>query len=324
MELEETRRNWDQCREDPLWAILGFPDRKNNRWKVDEFFETGRQEVDDLMCRLSDLHIEVARNRSLDFGCGVGRLTQALCRFFDRIDGIDIAESMIQRADEFNRFRDRCMYRLNTAGDLRLLGDATFDLVDTRAVLQHMEPRYSLKYIGEFVRVLKPGGVAVFESPTSYSPLGQLEEVAHKAGIELASGPPAVMKPGTTANLAIRVTNLGIARWPSFGSPHPILLGHRWLTDDGSVIVTLDGGRAAMPRLLEPGDAGVFDLELTAPEKAGRYIIELDMVEEGVTWFADQGSQTLRVPVQVSGPARHRPETAVVAVASGVAVRTAG
>ena len=55
-----------------------------------------------------------------------------------------------------------------------------------------------------------------------------------------------------------------------------------------------------MPRLLEPGDAGVFDLELTAPEEAGRYIIELDMVEEGVTWFADQGSQTLRVPVQVS------------------------
>ncbi len=48
---------------------------------------------------------------------------------------------------------------------LTLLGDERFDLVYTNMVLQHMPPAFSARYIGEFVRVLSPGGVAVFQIP---------------------------------------------------------------------------------------------------------------------------------------------------------------
>jgi SAM-dependent methyltransferase len=293
MELEETRRNWEQFgREDPLWAILTSPDRKHNRWDVEEFFRTGEAEIARLFERLSALGLPVGRSRCLDFGCGVGRVSQALCSYFDRCDGVDIAQSMIDRARSFNRFGDRCRYHVSTSDDLGLFSDACFDLVYTNAVLQHMEPGYALKYVAEFVRLLARGGVAVFEAPSSYTPLPPLPDGAHRAAIELVSEPPRVMAPAGRAELAVRVTNLGDARWPWLGAPNQLQLGNHWRSADGSRIVTFDDGRAGMPSLMEPGDQAVFHLQVTAPPARSTYRLEIDMVEEGVTWFAERGSAT--------------------------------
>jgi hypothetical protein len=46
----------------------------------------------------------------------------------------------------------------------------------------------------------------------------------------------------------------------------------------------------------------VLDLPVTVPAEPGSYILELDMVHEGVTWFAQRGSSTLRIPVRVRQP----------------------
>jgi ubiquinone/menaquinone biosynthesis C-methylase UbiE len=40
-----------------------------------------------------------------------------------------------------------------------------FDLVYTMIVLQHMPQTFQREYVREFFRVLKPGGVAMFEMP---------------------------------------------------------------------------------------------------------------------------------------------------------------
>jgi hypothetical protein len=66
----------------------------------------------------------------------------------------------------------------------------------------------------------------------------------------------------------------------------------------------MDDGRAEMSRLIEPGQQGTFKLTVTAPSRPGSYQLELDMVEEGVTWFTGKGSQTLRTPCRVSGRGR--------------------
>jgi hypothetical protein len=207
---------------------------------------------------------------------------------------------MIKRANQFNRY-DGCTYHLNTNDDLRLFSDASFDLIYSGAVLQHMEPRYSLAYIPEFVRLLTSDGVAVFEAPSSYTPLSQLPEGAHKAELKLKSTPPVIMRASASANLVVRVTNLGDVRWPFLGAPYPIRLGSRWLRNCGNMGVMIDDGRAEMPRLLQPGDSGLFNLSVTAPPKPGFYILELDMVEEGITWFGDRDSHSLRLSVQVRG-----------------------
>src|SRR5690606_5197313 len=42
--------------------------------------------------------------------------------------------------------------------------DGTFDLVFSTLTLQHLPPRVALRYVTEFGRVLRPGGLALFQA----------------------------------------------------------------------------------------------------------------------------------------------------------------
>ena len=151
---------------DPLWAILSLPDKKGNKWQIDEFFQSGVSEIGAVMQYIESLGTSMPRRRALDFGCGVGRLTQALTHYFAQVDGIDIAPSMITLAREYNRHGDKCSYYLNEAPDLTLFADNSFDFIYSNITLQHMEPRYSKKYIKEFLRILTPQGLLLFQQPS--------------------------------------------------------------------------------------------------------------------------------------------------------------
>lgn len=167
MDLENLSKNWDALgEEDPMWAILSDPTKRGNKWGEEEFFETGREHVAEYLALLDRVSPDTARHRALDFGCGAGRLTQALADHFEVVDGIDIAPSMIRLAEDLNRKGDRCSYHLNQRDDLQLFGDDTMDLVLSLIVLQHVENRYKEKYFSEFVRVLAPRGVAMFTVPS--------------------------------------------------------------------------------------------------------------------------------------------------------------
>jgi 2-polyprenyl-3-methyl-5-hydroxy-6-metoxy-1,4-benzoquinol methylase len=154
----------DFGREDPMYAALSRSGCDRNRWDPDAFFERGRQEIDELFVYLGGLGLDVGHERALDFGCGVGRLTQALAPRFADVVGVDIASSMIEGAKRYNRFGERVRYLVNVSGDLGFAGDATFDLVYTTKVLQHVPPELQAGYLREFLRILRPGGVAVFQT----------------------------------------------------------------------------------------------------------------------------------------------------------------
>lgn len=163
--LEPVRKAFEEFgRKDPLYAALSRKRYRGNRWDPEEFFRTGREEIADVIDYLDGLAVEPERGRALDFGCGVGRLTQALAEHFDHVVGVDIARSMIERARRYEAHGDRVRYRVNTAPDLRLFEDASFDFVYSNKVLQHIPPEAQAAYMGEFVRVLRPGGAAVFQT----------------------------------------------------------------------------------------------------------------------------------------------------------------
>ena len=44
-----------------------------------------------------------------------------------------------------------------------------------------------------------------------------------------------------------------------------------------------------------------------APAVPGRYVVEIDVVHEGITWFAGKGSHTLRVSIEVTSSAASSP-----------------
>jgi SAM-dependent methyltransferase len=167
MRLNALRRHWDQFgKSDPLWAILTAPDKKGNRWSVDEFLQTGRDEITALIAYLDTRALAARRHRALDFGCGAGRLTHALADHFDQVIGLDIAPSMIDIARRLHTGVRNAEFRVNASNRLESIESDSIDLVYTLLVLQHMSPRYIREYLAEFVRVLSPGGVLVFQLPS--------------------------------------------------------------------------------------------------------------------------------------------------------------
>lgn len=294
MNLGELQRHWQAFGEqDPLWAILTDPARKGGRWTPEEFFATGVAEIDALLQEAQALGLPRRRRRALDFGCGVGRLTQALAHHVDEVLGLDVAPSMVDRARQFNRHGDRVRYEVQAAPPLDALPSRTFDVVYTGRVLQHIAPEYSRQYISELARLVAPGGFLSFDVPGRWldepaMPAGALPVGAYRA--RLVTVPRAGASAATTA-LDVTVTNEGTAAWPE-GTP--INLGTRWLGADGAPAAS-DGPRIPVPLPLPPGAAATVHLDAPWPEAGAVTTLELDVVHEGVTWFAWQGSPMAHV-----------------------------
>jgi len=164
--LSRLRRDWTRLGDtDPLWAVCVDPARKDGRWDLSEFNASGKTEIAFLIGELDRLGLGVRRERALDFGCGVGRLSGALLSYYGSVTGVDISPPMVELAGRLN---PGCDYVLNDAPDLRLAGDASFDLVYSSLVLQHIPPALARGYLAEFVRVARPGGVIALLVPVSY------------------------------------------------------------------------------------------------------------------------------------------------------------
>src|ERR1700693_385342 len=165
--LKRHKQAWDTLGEmDPFWAVLTDPKGKFGGWDVDAFFGTGEKQIAQVMSEATRLGCPAHRDSALDFGCGVGRLTRALGKHFRQAVGIDISESMIGKARELNKAFPNCEFRVNASNKLEMFPDDHFDMIYTAIVLQHLPKRSMiLAYIAEFQRVLRPGGLLIFQVP---------------------------------------------------------------------------------------------------------------------------------------------------------------
>ncbi|HEV2862742.1 MAG TPA: glycosyltransferase family 39 protein [Pyrinomonadaceae bacterium] len=113
--------------------------------------------------------------------------------------------------------------------------------------------------------------------------------------------PPARLSAGEKLTLRVVVRNAGAAVWRTrdrVGSPFQVSLGNHWLRADGTAAVD-DDGRSPLLRDLAPGEEVEMPLAVNAPPHAGDYLLELDVLQEGVSWFGLRGSRTVRLPVRI-------------------------
>jgi hypothetical protein len=133
--------------------------------------------------------------------------------------------------------------------------------------------------------------------PRTYAPLG-----ADGFRAELsATDPPARLRAREQATVRVIVKNISDAVWLARergASPFQLSAGNHWLDAAGET-VSNDDGRAPLLRDLRPGEETELRLVVNAPRRAGDYLLEIDMLQEGVSWFGLKGSKTLRVPVRV-------------------------
>jgi SAM-dependent methyltransferase len=165
MSLAKSKKHWEDMGSlDPCWAILTEPGTKYGKWDQDKFFETGSREISSLTSAAEKLGLPKEHDLALDFGCGVGRLTRALALHYRNVVGLDISQSMLDRAAALNPPAN-CQFRLNDSDSLPFPSQE-FDLIYTALVLQHVPTQVSIRrYIAEFVRVLKPEGLLVMQVP---------------------------------------------------------------------------------------------------------------------------------------------------------------
>lgn len=114
------------------------------------------------------------------------------------------------------------------------------------------------------------------------------------------------LSPGQAGRLRVAVRNPGDTRWLAApDEPGWTRLGahlHPGGHESGAAPagpVDFDWYRAELPGDLDPEESVRLDLELPPLTEPGLYRVELDLVVEGVTWFAERGSKTATVELEV-------------------------
>jgi 2-polyprenyl-6-hydroxyphenyl methylase/3-demethylubiquinone-9 3-methyltransferase len=137
---------WYLAQDNPV-ALLRAESRLRNPWVIevirDSFGQTDEKGI-----------------KILDIGCGGGFLSNELARAGYRVDGVDLSESSLKVAQDYDDTKT-VHYHLADASRLPFAPE-TFEVVCAMDFLEHVEDPAPI--IAEIARVLKPGGIFFFHT----------------------------------------------------------------------------------------------------------------------------------------------------------------
>lgn len=130
--------------------------------------------------------------------------------------------------------------------------------------------------------------------------LKPLPDNGFKAEITVVN-PPTQLKINQREELAVKVKNASGAEWPMRGRAgdgmFQVNLGDGWRTTDGKEVKV--DQRAFLPSVVKPGEQVEIPFVIVAPDKAGDFVVEIDMVQEGIAWFVSKGSVPAKLKIKV-------------------------
>ena len=132
-----------------------------------------------------------------------------------------------------------------------------------------------------------------------------LPDRGFKAQVTL-SDPPSKLRTGQKEVITVKVKNVSdVVWWQRGGETNDrsdnkfyIAVGNRWLDKDGKPTSETEGHNG-ITKDLKPGEEAEMTLQITAPKEPGEYTLEVDMVQEQVSWFKEKGSPTANSKVTV-------------------------
>ncbi|MDF2901326.1 MAG: hypothetical protein K0Q62_1385 [Phenylobacterium sp.] len=134
----------------PYWGVLTHPDYRVENLtdeRLEVFYASGAQYIGDIVARLEQATGAAPSGKALDFGCGVGRLAEAMASYA-QTTGYDIAPGMLAKARE----------RGGQADYVDALPDGPFDWINSFIVFQHIPPQRGMELIEQVLARLAPGG----------------------------------------------------------------------------------------------------------------------------------------------------------------------
>jgi SAM-dependent methyltransferase len=97
----------------------------------------------------------------LEVGPGNGRWTETLKDIASHLTVVDLSDVCIAECRKRFAGSTNITYVVNNGVDLRAVPDASVDAIFSFDVFVHITPQDTAKYVAEFARVLKPGGIGV-------------------------------------------------------------------------------------------------------------------------------------------------------------------
>ncbi len=161
----------DLGRQEPYYSVLSNPKYRTENLtdeRLDQFYASGRSNVVNMIEAIERCGVTLGQGEALDFGCGVGRITLPLAEHFGAVTGCDISDGNLAVAMDAAKKQGLSNIRFvkNEVDLVQQMGNQRFDLIYSILVLQHMIPPLIQLYIGQFLRLLKSGGIAYFQLPT--------------------------------------------------------------------------------------------------------------------------------------------------------------
>jgi hypothetical protein len=104
---------------------------------------------------------------------------------------------------------------------------------------------------------------------------------------------PALMQPGTTQNVVVKVTNFGDAVWPAAGE---FKLAYYLKDGAGNLILN---GFADMPVDVRSGNFTLVTFPITAPGAIGDYTLSMEMSKGGLIYYSQAGIEPMKSPISV-------------------------
>jgi len=166
---EMMRRDWDdRARRDAFHYIASW----KQDWSIESFLASGEKDYATLVSPvLERCGISANGQVMVELGCGAGRMTPSFARRYERAVALDLSSEMLQRARQIHAEQQNILWLRVGGTDLACLRSGSADFLFSYLVLQHL-PNEDLAfgYIGEFLRVLRPGGGFLFQFNGSHKP----------------------------------------------------------------------------------------------------------------------------------------------------------
>jgi hypothetical protein len=202
------------------------------------------------------------------------------------VDGIDINQSFTFYTTNSGIIK-KIYTNFENFTNVITQGKSYFEIVDplafqqTAAYLQNQSGFQYINFPGNTIRIK-----SVF-----------LPSEAFYEKISVASIPQSVNN-GKVFSLDVGLLNSSKVPWLTTDRVHSLALSYHWLNESGKML-PYDGWRTIIPYPIFAGQERNIKMTIIAPPNDGNYIMEMDLVQIGYTWFKDKGGQTTRIPIKV-------------------------
>jgi SAM-dependent methyltransferase len=134
-------------------------------WDPAEFHLSGIRFADRMCERFVDYGlVELSQASLLEIGCGIGRFLKPLACRFKHVYGLDFSKRMLKAAKKYCACLPNISFQINDGKTLENVANDSIDYCVSAGVFQHIDNiDVIISYIKEALRVLKPGGVFLFQ-----------------------------------------------------------------------------------------------------------------------------------------------------------------